>query len=103
MNPGNNEDLATNPAGYEAALQGENIWFSYCFSDFSMNQTSEFDQTEFTTEFGDIYTGMDSVGFVYIPPGCEAVGVNCKLMIYLHGCTTGKEYVGKDFILGTQK
>ena len=47
--------------------------------------------------------GLDSVGYVYVPFECQKtkqkVAKSCKLLIFFHGCTGGREFVGQNGIL----
>lgn len=58
---------------------------------------SEFNQWPYIKDLPD-YGGFDSSGYIYIPSsGCRLL--NCKLLVFLHGCTGGKEYQGPNVIM----
>lgn len=59
---------------------------------------AEYDQTEFLSLSE---SSFDSVGYFYVPSSCGDKLGFCKLLILLHGCTGGREYVGQDFIVDT--
>lgn len=51
----------------------------------------QFDQTP----YGGI--DMDSTGWLYVPSNC-ASGASCKLVVALHGCEMGQQYIGTQFV-----
>lgn len=42
-------------------------------------------------------TDMDSTGWLYVPANC-ASGASCKLVVALHGCEMGQQYIGTEFV-----
>lgn len=57
-----------------------------------------FDQSEFTSG---ILTGMDSIGYIYVPTGCQSRKMSCKLHIAFHGCKQGRIYLDNEFAAHT--
>eukprot|EP00079_Xenopus_tropicalis_P013565 XP_002942295.2 PREDICTED: uncharacterized protein LOC100497868 [Xenopus tropicalis] len=55
-----------------------------------------FDQSEYFNLAPPITYGMDTAGYVYVPPSCQA-GARCRLHIAFHGCVQGREAVGDKF------
>jgi len=45
---------------------------------------AKFDQSEFITDAPK--TGLDTVGFWYLPAGCVANPASCKTSVVFHGC-----------------
>jgi hypothetical protein len=47
--------------------------------------------------------GMDEVGFVYLPPGCEGEGggASCRVHVAFHGCEQGRERLDDLFATGS--
>ena len=46
-------------------------------------------------EFGAASTGLDDVGFVYVPKACASAGA-CAVHVVFHGCQQGARVVGSD-------
>ena len=57
---------------------------------------AEFDQDVYTKDFP-FKASFDSMGFVYVPKACYKV--QCKLLVFFHGCVGGFEVVGPKVIL----
>ena len=61
----------------------------------------EFDQTSYREKFPR-NAGLDSIGYYYLPSKCKIQGrleiEKCKLLVFLHGCIGGREYVGQKVI-----
>ncbi len=98
-NPGNTQTLPTDPERYRSRLEGIKTCEINVTGQIRNRMLTEFDQTEFTRKY-ESYTGFDDLGYLYIPEACYLNSANCKLMVYLHGCISAREYVGKDFVLG---
>ena len=49
-------------------------------------------------EFGNASTGLDDIGFVYVPKACDAAGGtgSCAVHVVFHGCRQGASVVGSD-------
>lgn len=47
-------------------------------------------------EFAGAHTGLDSVGFYYVPTACAADSSGCKVHVVFHGCQQGASVVGSD-------
>ena len=49
-------------------------------------------------EFGNASTGLDNIGFVYVPKACDAAtGTgSCAVHVVFHGCKQGASVVGSD-------
>ncbi len=52
-----------------------------------------FDQTRYVAADRFWWSGMDTVGWLYVPSDCAA-GARCALHVAFHGCKQGQGYVG---------
>lgn len=57
-----------------------------------------FDQNEFFDDGSAERHSMAQTGYVFIPPGCDAAGANCRVHVALHGCQQYYGKIGDDFI-----
>jgi len=61
-----------------------------------------FDQEAFFPEGGTFMdTGMDVIGYVFVPDNCVNGTVQCHLHVHLHGCAQGRELIGESYARGT--
>lgn len=44
---------------------------------------------------------LDSVGYVYVPSGCNSQSSNCRVHVSLHGCQQGRYLIGNKYVLHT--
>lgn len=58
----------------------------------------EFDQVEFFYISPPSLSSMDDVGYVYVPSGCVARDIPCKLHVVFHGCVMGRHKLGDEFV-----
>jgi hypothetical protein len=59
-------------------------------------QVVAFDQS---AEYG--ASGMDDVGYLYVPAVCKGGSTSCKLHVALHGCQQSYGYIGDKFVQNT--
>ncbi|UGQ46325.1 extracellular catalytic domain type 2 short-chain-length polyhydroxyalkanoate depolymerase [Massilia endophytica] len=56
----------------------------------------EFSQDEFLPDARS--HGMAATGFLYVPPGCEGDGAECRLHVAFHGCKQNADFVGDAYM-----
>ncbi|CAK8684445.1 unnamed protein product [Clavelina lepadiformis] len=64
----------------------------------------KFDQKEFFDSSGGFlssYSGLEDVGYLYVPKSCKDGNKVCKLHLSLHGCKQSAEVANEDYVTQT--
>lgn len=69
---------------------------------YNPNNLFTFDQQEFFGVILPEVSGMDDIGYIYVPTACQSSSTVCRLHIAFHGCYQSTTFIGTTFANSTE-